>query len=137
MKKREWKNKEPLKQRFDRKVLVVDSGCHEWTGTMADTGYGLFKVGRKNWKAHKWNYEQLYGAVADGLQLDHLCRNRRCVNPDHLEPVTHAENLRRGREFLIKPTHCGRGHEFTEANTYLGRCRICIRDGRARRRALK
>lgn len=127
----EWKNKEPLDQRFNRKFEIVESGCHEWRGTMSDLGYGLFKVGRKNWKAHKWKYEQLNGTVPEGLELDHLCRNTVCVNPEHLEVVTHGENVRRAR-LGKRRSHCFKGHPLTPDNIYHTKegsraCLICIK----------
>jgi hypothetical protein len=74
-------------------------------------------------------YEMLVGPVPDGLELDHLCRVPACVNPDHLEPVTHIENVRRGRSYWAERTHCSAGHEYTRENTRItkrGRtCRAC------------
>lgn len=72
-------------------------GCHEWIGALSTNGYGMFWFERRQVAAHRWIFERLVGVVPDGLELDHLCHNRACVNLDHLEPVTHAENLRRRR----------------------------------------
>ncbi len=108
-------------------------GCWIWTGTITNVGYGIFSPIGRRCAAHRWSYEQLIGPIPEGLELDHLCRNRRCVNPMHLEPVTHRENIMRGtspRAAQAKQTHCKWGHPFDEANTYRrtngGRgCRIC------------
>jgi hypothetical protein len=92
-----WR-REPLSD-LDRFFESVDVGlCWEWTGTVKPNGYANFQVpGRRSpANAHRWLWEQLVGPIAKGLDLDHLCRNRKCVNPDHLEPVTRRENLRRG-----------------------------------------
>jgi hypothetical protein len=118
------RNMDP-RERFMLKVVKADSGCWEWTG--ADRGgYGRFHLrpGRVV-AAHRFAYETFVGQIPVGLEIDHLCRNRGCVNPIHLEPVDHAENRRRARL-----THCRRGHLFDNANTYThasGKryCRAC------------
>lgn len=93
------------------------------------SGYGQTWDGQKVLLAHRVAYELAVGPIPEGLHIDHLCRNRACVNPKHLEPVTCLENVRRGA--AVK-THCPHGHEYTPENSYHhpagGRiCRICIR----------
>jgi hypothetical protein len=77
-------------------VIDSQSGCWEWQGAISWNGYARIKRNGKLQWAHRWYYEQTKGPIPSGMDLDHLCRNTRCVNPDHLEPVTKAENQRRG-----------------------------------------
>lgn len=113
--------------------------CIEWMKHKTQDGYGrAFHNGKPKY-THRIAYEMVIGSIPDGLQIDHLCRNRVCCNPNHLEAVTQAENARRGmsakraREIGAAKTHCKRGHEYTLENTYLqpatGRrsCRTCKR----------
>jgi hypothetical protein len=81
-----------LRAKYD---VDPDTGCWVWNSPTLVNGYGQVRRGGRSWLAHRYIYEQTFGPVPDGLDLDHLCRNIRCVNPDHLEPVTHAENMRR------------------------------------------
>jgi len=102
--------------RFFSKFTVGD-GCWEWQAHKVTAGYGGFRIGvNKHALAHRLAYELLVGPIPNGLVTDHLCRNRACVRPDHLEPVTNLENIKRGARAQM--THCNRGHEFTPENTY-------------------
>lgn len=128
-------------QRFWMKVAIVPSGCWEWTAGLWGGGYGRFVVDGRHVQAHRWAYESLVGPIPVNLQLDHLCRNRRCVNPNHLEPVSNRENGIRGIGIASRAlaTHCKHGHEFTEENTNIRpngtrRCRRCNANNEARRR---
>lgn len=108
------------------------SGCWLWLGGDTGKGYGSFNLWTgerfRTTLAHRWFYEQFNGKVPIGLELDHKCRVRFCVNPSHLEAVTHLENVRRGRHAGREQTHCKYGHPFDQANTtYLrgGKSRVC------------
>lgn len=123
--------KEPaLKRMLDKTVFNTGTGCWEWTAGRTTGGYGAVRMPGTASAAHRAMYVLLVGPVPDGLHLDHLCRVRHCVNPDHLEPVTQAENNRRAAAAV---THCPRGHAYTESNTYRRNrgsrdCRACNRD---------
>ena len=116
--------------------------CWIWTASLGRGGYGAFAKGGKRggmMLAHRFAYELLVGPIPADQEPDHLCRVKACVNPSHLEPVTHLENVRRGEASAWRRamTHCKHGHLFDEANTRLDRqgkriCRTCER-GRKRK----
>jgi hypothetical protein len=110
-------------------------GCWLWTGRTLPTGYGQARFAGRHWYSHRLSFELHKGPIPDGLHIDHLCRVRACCNPEHLDAVTCKVNVHRSpiapAALNALKTHCGRGHEFTEANTIprkRGRsCRICAR----------
>lgn len=81
-------------------AVNIETRCWEWCGEINYKGYGRLWAGGKRYFAHRAYYEAKYGSIPEGLHIDHLCRNRRCVNPDHMEPVTALENRRRGNAVL-------------------------------------
>ena len=128
----------PIEERFWAKVDKQPDGCWLWQGAITDRGYGCFRNREGKYRgAHRFSYEEHVGPIPDGLVLDHLCRVRNCVNPDHLEPVTAKTNSQRGlggRNNAVK-THCPAGHPYTPENTYIAipkktglplrRCKTC------------
>lgn len=127
---------------FWRRVGMGPNGCWVWLG-FTHKGYGRVSVRGKTKRAHRVSWELTRGQIPDGLSLDHLCRNERCVNPAHLEPVTHAENVRRGRSGVrqLARTHCPAGHPYTGANLTFDsygyrQCRTC-RNAQARSSRLR
>lgn len=124
--------------RFLAKVEIASSGCWLWTASCNSDGYGHFKVNGTMVGSHRWYYEQTVGAVPQGLQLDHLCRVRRCVNPDHLEPVTPRENVLRGESLQsanARKTHCAEGHPLDHVDARGARqCGVCLRTKRRERK---
>jgi len=146
--------------RFKLKYVVADepherlgTPCWLWTGAKKNGGYGFIWVPREpggkvregyQRSAHVLIYEHVNGPVPGGLELDHLCRVRHCVNPAHLEAVTHAENVKRGEAGLHNPakTHCPNGHAYTAENTLIindprgahRRCKRCHADYERKRR---
>lgn len=111
---------ETLPERIQDKIMLEpNTGCWLWLACLSGPNkYGRVKIKQEMFPAHKYVYEILVGSVPEGLQLDHLCRTRICVNPAHLEPVTPRENLLRGNNHNRDKTHCWQGHEYTEANTF-------------------
>lgn len=131
-----WKNvtlEERLLAKIETGPMHTDgTACWNWTGAATRKGYGqVYRNGRRIQATHA-SYELYVGPVPEGLELDHLCRNPRCINPLHLEPVTGRENLLRGNGWAgrnARKTNCPQGHEYTPANTIMEgttrRCRTC------------
>lgn len=139
-----------LPVRFWQSIRVSSGGCWEWAGSKFGTGYGRYRHERGDrgrQLAHRVSYRVLAGEFDSGLDIDHLCRNKICVNPAHLEPVPHHVN--QDRSPLIKVafaarveaqkaiTHCPQGHEYTENNTRRDKrgCRVCRTCQRAAQKA--
>jgi hypothetical protein len=131
----------------DRRVVIHDAerilskirytpDCWEWTGMLCEHGYGVFHLGAARVRAHRWVYELLAGPIPAGLVMDHLCRNRKCVRPSHLEPVTDRENILRGvgpSAVNAAKVRCPKGHEYTARPTGTPDrtwrfCRVCHRE---------
>ena len=110
--------------------------CWRWTGTVNRKGYGTWRCAKRRMGAHRWAHELFIGPIPHGLIIDHLCRNPSCVRPSHLEPVTYAENVERGRK-KSDVTHCPHGHPYAGHNLIIRNgwrfCRAC-KNADARRR---
>jgi hypothetical protein len=125
-----------IKDRLLKRVTQSESGCWIWGGPVTNSGYGTLPITRGgkrvNRLAHRLSYEIFRGPIPEGLQIDHLCRERICINPEHLEPVTARENILRSPIAIAARwaarTHCEVGHEFTPENT-----RVRVRRGRPSR----
>jgi hypothetical protein len=123
-----------FEDRFWSKTERRIGECWLWTGNIGNRGYGFFHLGHEKWQAHRMAYGLTYGSLPDG-PLDHLCRNPKCINPTHLEAVTHGENMHRGIAIaMVKAkaatrTHCRKGHPLTPDNVGMGPrgrfCRTC------------
>lgn len=135
----------PTVPAFDRRYMKFVSipadrdACWMWIGGIGRDGYGKFSIDYKNRPAHRIAYAMFRGAIPTGMQIDHLCRTRACVNPAHLEPVTNRENTIRANAARGPRTHCRRGHSRAEhglMNTagYLV-CQLCRRENAARKRS--
>lgn len=100
------------------KAELNDNGCFVWTAAKIGDGYGRISVNNQNKLAHRVAYGEVIGEIPDGLTVDHLCRNKSCINPMHMELVTLKENIQRRPQWQSLKTHCKNGHEFTDTNTY-------------------
>lgn len=142
---------ERLRAKMAAHTEVSPEGCILWTGPLQSDGYASVAVAMKTTRWHRVAYELANGPIPPGLTIDHLCHtysncrlgnacpHRRCLNPDHMELVTHVENTRRAG---WRTTTCRHGHEFTPENTRRDKrghrkCRRCVSDNDRRRRAMK
>ena len=119
-------------ERFEVKVFPLEGGCWYYTGSKNENGYGRFHIRKQEQiRSHRFAYLIYRGPIPEGLTIDHLCRNRACVNPNHLEAVPWLDNIRRGYNPSRDKTKCPRGHDYNSVNTYRwgGRrmCRECRR----------
>ena len=134
-----------LPARFLEKIKVNEKGCWVWQAHLTKKGYGQFFIGSRKFGTNKivsihcYSYKTLIGPIPKDLQLDHLCRNRACGNPMHLEPVTGSVNCKRGLtgiNTVLKEgskKHCPLGHPYSPENTYVGangwrKCKTCVRE---------
>ena len=125
---------------MSRVEIDPESGCWIWVGYVGTNGYGTITFENRTRQAHRMSYETFVGPIPEGLDIDHSCHrpetcaggkscpHRRCINPDHLSPMTRENNARRGCKCAV--THCPKGHEYTLENTWFNtrgsrQCRIC------------
>lgn len=150
----EWERKYPAITRFLAKVQKTE-GCWIWRGARSGgrdaKTYGIFTIGSKvfgnhrNIYAHQWSYIHFNGPIAEGLEIDHLCRNGHCVRPDHLEAVTRRVNILRSSNPIARnaeKSHCAKGHAYDHDNTYRDaygyrHCRTCGRENKRKEFARK
>ena len=137
-----WRLNPSEYRRMERKIRKVpDTECWEWTGPKTPNGYGKHRKGpgHPERMTHRLMWEHANNQeIPEGLQLDHLCRNRACCNPDHMEAVTASENTRRQDHHERSVTHCPQGHEYSAENTRItpkGK-RVCRECDRARKRSV-
>lgn len=135
-------NAEDLPEKVRERLVVAEDGCWHWTAALDRDGYGRFWDGTRKCVAHRITWELLVGPIPQGLVIDHLCRVRKCVNPEHLEPVKSSVNILRGEGPAARHARqsaCKRGHDFTPENIEPhgpdGKARKCRRCANAARRA--
>lgn len=124
--------------------IIIDSDCWRWTAFKSYDGYGRASVNGKQGNVHRFSYEVFKGEIPKDLEIDHLCKNRDCLNPDHLEAISHQENVKRGS--IAQKTHCPKGHPYSGDNLIIEnkknglkarRCRACRRPEEALRVKMK
>jgi hypothetical protein len=104
-------------------LIDKSNDCHNWKGAKNDSGYGVAKVDGKFWYAHRLSFKINNGELVDGMEIDHLCRNRVCCNPKHLEQVTKSENIK--REIRPNKKNCKCGREYDYITDKYKRCKVC------------
>lgn len=104
-------------KKHEKRIALLANGCWHWNGAKSTSGYGNVRIDKVQLRAHRVSYEDKYGKISKDLVVDHLCRNKLCVNPLHLEAVTQQENVIRGN-VAIKKTHCNKGHKMSAGNLY-------------------
>jgi hypothetical protein len=108
---------EPLPKHIADKIQKdSETGCWEWLGSLSHNGYPMSSLKNKRIRVHRLTYERFVGEIPEGMQIDHLCKNTRCVNPDHLESVTQQVNIQRG--VSATKTKCRKGHPLTGENLH-------------------
>ena len=125
--------------RLSRNAVVVDTACWTWTGARQSAGYGSMGMNGKTVLVHRYAYEMLVGPIPEGMTVDHLCSNKVCFRPEHLQLLDRNAN---SRKHYAAITHCPQGHEYDVANTKLSKrgtrsCRTCYNLARVARRAMK
>lgn len=129
---------------YEKTSEINANGCIEWLGSITSDGYGTLSIRGDNYLAHRISMHIHIGDISTSRVIDHICRNRKCVNPEHLREATHKQNANENsmKADIRKRTHCYLGHEFTEENTYIEKrfgsnvCRICKTDREYKRRAV-
>jgi hypothetical protein len=138
----------PLAQRLERHHRLTETGCWEWTGSIDEKGYGRITLGsradgtRRPERVHRASWELFRGSIPPGMTIDHLCRNRRCFNPEHLRVCTAVENtMAVGSEAIpakwAARTHCPKGHPLSGANVRIRaggarECKTCFNEYKRR-----
>lgn len=129
--KKRWGTK-TYHERFWERVEYSPCGCWLWKGQLNNKGYGQFWIGNKAYLSHRMSYAELAAPIPEGFELDHMCRVVRCLNPAHVVPVTHRENMRRSK--AATKMACKRGHDWTNPhNVYIRKsgtrwCAACQRE---------